>query len=129
LAPSEDALKQVTLILQKGPVILEGQQTLVFLVGGVPVHDGTSNTFLAGEKHVRASCGDADADGRVGIVRIDLELRDVKSGESVFGFIAPIDGELDDNGVEDVAIVIGSETAIGKADTRLWSFGTELPPR
>ena len=118
-------IKQLTLIAHDVPG--EGHQGLVFLLGGVPVADGASSTFLVVEKHVRPSCGDTDGDGRAGIVALPFFLRDVRTGELVPGVIVPNDGELDDDGQEPVTIVIGDFTVTGTADTRFFVFGPERP--
>ena len=118
-------IKQLTLVAHYLPS--QGNEALVFFLGGVPVADGTSNTFLAAEKHVRPSCADLDGDGLAGIVSVQFVLRDVRTGELVTGLIVPNDGELDDNGEESVTIVIGDVTVTGTTHSRFFVFGTELP--
>jgi hypothetical protein len=118
-------IKQMTLVAHSLPG--QGHEALVFLLGGVPITDGASNTFLAAEKHVRPSCVDVDGDGFAGIVSLQFVLRDVRTGELVTGLIVPNDGELDDNGEEQVTIVIGDVTVTGTAQSRFFVVGTELP--
>ena len=123
--PAVNNLKQLTLAAHYLPS--QGHEALVFLLGGVPLHDGTSSTFLVAEKHVRPSCGDVDGDGLGGIISLQFVLRDVRTGELVTGLIVPNDGELDDDGEEPVTIVIGDVTVTGTAHSRFFVFGTELP--
>ena len=118
-------IRQLTLVAHDVPG--EGHEGLVFLLGGVPLADGASSTFLVAEKHVRPSCGDPDGDGRAGIVALQFLLRDVRTGELVAGLIVPNDGELDDDGQEPVTIVIGDVTVTGTADTRFFVFGPDPP--
>jgi hypothetical protein len=124
-APSRSAnnLKQIALAVHV--IALEGHETLVFFLGGVPVKDGTSNTVLLAEGVPSLSCGDADGDGRVGVVSVEFLLRDIRTGDLIPGFFVPNDGELDDNGQEEVTVVIGDFTLTGSARTRFWSFAVE----
>ena len=123
--PPVNNLKQMSIGAHFIP--LEGDQALVFFLGGVHVQDGTSNTFMIGERFPTLSCADADGDGRIGIVLLQFTLRDVRTGELVAGVVVPNDGELDDDGTEDVTVVIGRLTVTAEARTRFWVFGTELP--
>ena len=105
-----------------------GDQALVFLLGGIPISDGTSSTVLVSEAPPTLSCSDEDGDGRIGLVRLQFLVRDVRTGELAVGVIVPNDGELDDDGEEEVTIVIGDRTFVGDVRAHFYVFGTELPP-
>jgi hypothetical protein len=89
---------------------LAGGQALAFFVRGVAIIDGLSNTVLVSEGFASVTCGDPDLDGRLGIVQLQFQMRDVKTGALVPVLIVPDDGELDDGGVQNVTLVIGSQT-------------------
>ena len=122
---SANNLKQIGLGMHFIP--LEGDQALVFFLGGIHIQDGTSNTILLAERVETVSCGDTDGDGRIGIVLVQFLLRDIRTDDLVLGFVIPTDGELDDDGTEAVTIVIGRFTAVGEVRSKFWVFGTELP--
>ena len=109
---SANNLKQISIGFHN--IARQGQQTLVFFLGGVPIQDGASSTLLLAESLQTVSCADTDGDGRIGIVLLQFLLRDVRTDELVPGFIIPIDGELDDDGTEEVMIVIGQTTVVGE---------------
>ena len=123
-APVND-IRQLTLGAPYVP--LEGREALVFLIGGVPITDGASSTLLVAEQIQTISCGDTDGDFRIGILRVELLLRNVRTGDLVTAFIVPGDGELDDNEEEEVTIVIGTLTLVGTVERRFFVYGTELP--
>jgi hypothetical protein len=117
-------LKQMTIAMH---YMLEGDQVLVFFLGGATIKDGTSNTFLVGEAPPSLACDDGNGDGFAGISRMTFDVRDVRTGELVQASLAPHDGELDHDEIEEATIVIGRVTVVAPVRTRYWVFGTELP--
>jgi hypothetical protein len=131
---------------RSAPQPLEGQQCLVFFLGGIPrsthpdlylniwvnqgevpvvhgsIHDGTSNTVLVAERYSSsASCADVDNDGIAGLTSLQLVMRNVRTHELLPVSIVPTDGEIDDRDVEDVTIVIGNMTFVERVRTHVVS--------
>ena len=82
--------------------------------GMAQITDGTSNTVFVAEKTVRTSCTDVDGDGIAGIGLIEIDMRNVETGAITTVRIIPVDNELDENGEEEVLIVIGDTTVNGR---------------
>jgi hypothetical protein len=95
----------------------DGEARLAVPHGTAHIQDGTSNTILLAENIGRLACADADGDGRAGIAAADIFMRDLRTDDIIVLSIIAADGELDGDD-EDVSIVIGNETIIGRARTR-----------
>jgi phage tail-like protein len=120
----------------RGQVVLEGQQVLVFYVGGTPdapltihvavtvdalataraggiarITDGTSNTILISEKWQVLSCADINLDGIAGVTELVLTMQDVHGGAELPLALVPVDGEVD-SGLEQMTIAIGGLTFV-----------------
>jgi hypothetical protein len=120
-APQSNNLKQLHLAVHNYP----GAQATRG-AGTAGITDGTSNTIFVGEGPVRVSCADVDGDSVAGIASIELELRNPVSEETIVVRVAPLDGELDEDGDEPVRITIGATTVIGRA-FQILSAGPDRP--
>ncbi len=80
-------------------------------VHGVIV-DGASNTVLVSENSIATvSCADVNANKIEGIAALQFVMRDVRTGDLVTVAISPLDGEIDESGIEELTLVIGSTTS------------------
>jgi hypothetical protein len=118
-------LRQLTLASY---MFTRGNGTLVAAAHGTAhIQDGTSNTILLAERIVRLACADADGDGRAGIAAVDISMRNLRTDEEVLLLIIAVDGELNSRN-EEVILVIGRETVVGRVNVHEFVFSVELPP-
>src|SRR5829696_9349125 len=97
------------------PVVLQGEQALVFFLGGIPeagvslhlvlkdgrahgaahITDGTSNTIMISEGLPVLECDDANLDGVAGVAQVLLTMRDARARDTFELLLVPEDGEID----------------------------------
>jgi phage tail-like protein len=132
LAGSGMVYAQDSCQLAREPVLIEGHQSLVFQLGGIPggglslhlsVHgdgrtggiaritDGTSNTILLAEQRPALSCEDVNLDGFAGLTHLLFALNDVHTGAVVPLVLVPVDGEVD-SGLEQMSIALAGRTFV-----------------
>jgi hypothetical protein len=84
--------------------------------GVVHITDGTSNTIMFGEVMVGAvECGDINGNGVAGVMSLLFAVRDVHTRQTTFVRLVAEDGEIDENGAENLILVIGDSIRVAQS--------------
>jgi hypothetical protein len=81
-------------------------------VAAFRTQDG-SEVFSVDSEGASASCADRNGNRIAGLTGLEVELVDVRSGDTILAVILPDDGEIDESGWHPATIRLGDTTVAG----------------